>query len=70
MQAFDYVAPKSAEEVVALLAGKNGDVRILAGGTALTRKHSMLTTPGTSKFSLRVSAGWRCAASTTAPIMI
>ena len=35
MQAFDYVAPKSAEEVVALLAGKNGDVRILAGGTDL-----------------------------------
>jgi len=35
MQAFDYAAPKSAEEVVQLLAGKNGDARILAGGTDL-----------------------------------
>ena len=35
MQAFDYAAPKSAEEVVQLLAGKNGEVRILAGGTDL-----------------------------------
>jgi len=35
MQAFDYVAPKSAEEVVQLLSGKNGDTRILAGGTDL-----------------------------------
>jgi len=35
MQAFEYVAPKSAEEVVTLLAGKNGDARILAGGTDL-----------------------------------
>ena len=35
MQAFEYVAPKSAEEVVNLLAGKNGDARILAGGTDL-----------------------------------
>jgi CO/xanthine dehydrogenase FAD-binding subunit len=35
MQSFDYVAPKSAEEVVQLLTGKNGDARILAGGTDL-----------------------------------
>ena len=35
MQLFDYIAPKSAEEVVTLLAGKNGDARILAGGTDL-----------------------------------
>lgn len=35
MLSFDYVAPKSAEEVVQLLAGKNGDARILAGGTDL-----------------------------------
>lgn len=35
MQSFDYAAPKSAEEVVQLLAGKNGDARILAGGTDL-----------------------------------
>lgn len=35
MQSFDYVAPKSAEEVIALLAGKNGNVRILSGGTDL-----------------------------------
>ena len=35
MQAFDYAAPRSAEEVVQLLAGKNGDARILAGGTDL-----------------------------------
>lgn len=35
MQSFDYVAPKSAEEVGKLLADKNGDARILAGGTDL-----------------------------------
>lgn len=35
MQSFDYVAPRSAEEVISLLAGKNGDARILAGGTDL-----------------------------------
>ena len=35
MQWFDYVAPNSAEEVVTLLAGKNGDARILSGGTDL-----------------------------------
>jgi carbon-monoxide dehydrogenase medium subunit len=35
MQSFDYAAPKSAEEVAALLAGKNGEARILAGGTDL-----------------------------------
>jgi len=35
MQAFEYAAPDSAEEVVKLLAGKDGDARILAGGTDL-----------------------------------
>ena len=35
MQAFDYAAPESVEEVVKLLASKNGDARILAGGTDL-----------------------------------
>jgi len=35
MQSFDYIAPKSAEEVVTLLAGKNGDAQILSGGTDL-----------------------------------
>jgi len=35
MQSFDYVAPKNAEEVIALLADKNGDARILSGGTDL-----------------------------------
>ena len=35
MQSFDYVAPRSAEEVVTLLAGKNGDAHILSGGTDL-----------------------------------
>ena len=35
MQAFEYAAPESAEEVIKLLAGKNGDARILAGGTDL-----------------------------------
>lgn len=35
MQSFDYIAPKSAEEVIALLADKNGDARILCGGTDL-----------------------------------
>jgi len=35
MQSFDYVAPKSMEEVATLLAGENGDAQILAGGTDL-----------------------------------
>jgi CO/xanthine dehydrogenase FAD-binding subunit len=35
MQSFDYMAPKGAEEVIALLANKNGDARILCGGTDL-----------------------------------
>src|SRR4026209_1440410 len=35
MQSFDYMAPKSAEEVVTLLASQNGDARILCGGTDL-----------------------------------
>lgn len=35
MQAFDYAAPESVEEVVKLLVGKNGDAQILAGGTDL-----------------------------------
>ena len=35
MQAFEYVAPRSAEEIITLLAGNNGDARILAGGTDL-----------------------------------
>ena len=35
MQSFDYVAPKSAEEVVTLLAGQNGNAKILCGGTDL-----------------------------------
>jgi carbon-monoxide dehydrogenase medium subunit len=35
MQSFGYVAPASAEEVTALLADKNGDARILSGGTDL-----------------------------------
>lgn len=35
MQSFDYVSPKSTEEVVTLLAGQNGDSKILCGGTDL-----------------------------------
>lgn len=35
MQSFDYAAPQSAEEVIKLLAGKNGDAKILCGGTDL-----------------------------------
>ena len=35
MQSFEYATPKNAEEVIALLASKNGDARILAGGTDL-----------------------------------
>lgn len=35
MQSFEYAAPIHAEQVLQLLAGKNGDARILAGGTDL-----------------------------------
>jgi carbon-monoxide dehydrogenase medium subunit len=35
MQSFDYVAPKSADEVLSLLASQNGNAKILAGGTDL-----------------------------------
>src|SRR5512138_2877370 len=35
MQSFDYVAPKSTDEVLKLMADKNGDARILCGGTDL-----------------------------------
>lgn len=35
MQSFDYVAPTSVDEVISLLASKNGDAKILAGGTDL-----------------------------------
>ncbi len=35
MQSFEYAAPRSVEEAIQLLAGKNGDARILAGGTDL-----------------------------------
>jgi len=35
MQSFDYLAPGSAQEVISLLAGKNGDACILSGGTDL-----------------------------------
>ena len=35
MQSFDYVAPASVDEVISLLASKNGDAKILAGGTDL-----------------------------------
>jgi len=35
MQSFEYVAPKNIEETLSLLADKNGDARILAGGTDL-----------------------------------
>jgi CO/xanthine dehydrogenase FAD-binding subunit len=35
MQSFDYVAPKSSDEVLKLMADKNGDARILCGGTDL-----------------------------------
>ena len=35
MQSFDYVAPNNAGEVVTLLRNKNGDARILGGGTDL-----------------------------------
>ena len=35
MQSFDYVAPTSVDEVLALLAHKNGDAKILCGGTDL-----------------------------------
>ena len=36
MQSFEYIAPKSAEEVITLLASRNnGDARILSGGTDL-----------------------------------
>lgn len=35
MQSFDYIAPQSVDEVLSLLANKNGAARILAGGTDL-----------------------------------
>lgn len=35
MQSFDYVAPATADEVLSLLANKNGDAKILGGGTDL-----------------------------------
>lgn len=35
MQSFEYVAPKNAQEVVTMLAGNNGDAKILSGGTDL-----------------------------------
>jgi len=35
MQAFDYIAPKNVDEAVALLANKNGNARVLSGGTDL-----------------------------------
>jgi len=35
MQSFDYVAPKSAGEVITLLASQNGNSKILCGGTDL-----------------------------------
>jgi len=35
MQSFDYVAPTNAEEVIALLTNKNGNARVLSGGTDL-----------------------------------
>lgn len=35
MQSFDYVAPTSVDEVLSLLANKNGDAKILCGGTDL-----------------------------------
>jgi carbon-monoxide dehydrogenase medium subunit len=35
MQSFDYATPQSFEEVIQLLAGKNGDAQVLAGGTDL-----------------------------------
>jgi carbon-monoxide dehydrogenase medium subunit len=35
MQSFEYIAPKSAEEAATLLSEKNGDARILSGGTDL-----------------------------------
>jgi len=35
MQSFDYIALKSLDEVVSLLASHNGDARVLGGGTDL-----------------------------------
>lgn len=35
MQAFDYIAPRSVDEAVSLLASHNGDARVLTGGTDL-----------------------------------
>ena len=35
MQAFDYIALKSVDEVVSLLASQNGNAKILGGGTDL-----------------------------------
>jgi carbon-monoxide dehydrogenase medium subunit len=33
MQSFDYIAPRSIDETISLLASHNGDARALAGGT-------------------------------------
>ena len=35
MQSFDYAAPASVDEILSLLANKNGDAKILCGGTDL-----------------------------------
>ena len=35
MQAFDYIAPKNVDEVISLLVSRNGDARVLCGGTDL-----------------------------------
>ena len=35
MQSFDYIAPKNMDETIVLLASRNGDTKILAGGTDL-----------------------------------
>jgi carbon-monoxide dehydrogenase medium subunit len=35
MQSFDYRAPESVDEIASLLAGQNGNAKILAGGTDL-----------------------------------
>jgi len=35
MRSFEYAAPKTLDEVIQVMAGKNGNTRILAGGTDL-----------------------------------